>query len=128
MQHGAAEQLHVEVPHAERALGRLAHRGERLGQEIVERLALLEPLAELGRLAAELVVGERGVVVLERVDVAHHAFQAAQGLALARPQNLVQEVGHRLPTVAGAQEIRTVPRRPLNPPEMRYVRTGSIRP
>ena len=89
----------------ERALRGLANARERLGQEVVERLALLEPLAELGGLAAEVVVGQLGELVLERIYVADGVFQTAQDLALARPQNLVQEVGHRLPTVAGAREI-----------------------
>ena len=105
VQHRAAQQLHVERAHPERALRRLAHAREGLGQKVVERLALLEPLAELGGLAAEVVVGQLGELVLERVDLADGVFQTAQGLALAGPENLVQEVGHRLPTVAGAREI-----------------------
>ncbi len=40
VQHHAADQLHVEVAHAERALARLAHHGEGLGQQLVERRAL----------------------------------------------------------------------------------------
>ena len=43
VQHHAADQLHVVVAHAEHALARLAADGERLGQEVVERLALVEP-------------------------------------------------------------------------------------
>ena len=127
VQHRTAQDLHVEVAHAERALRGLAHDRERLGQQIVQRLALFEPLAELGGLAAELVIGERSELVFERVDVAHGAFQTAQGLALARPEDLVQKVGHRLPTVAGAAEI-TVPRRACVTAPERYERTGSISP
>ncbi len=59
MQHHAAHELHIEVPLAERPLGRLAHRGESLGQQIVEALAVGQPLAELIRLAAQLIVGKR---------------------------------------------------------------------
>ena len=44
VQRGAAHDLHVEVPLAERAPGRLADRGERLGQQVVERLAVGEAL------------------------------------------------------------------------------------
>ena len=51
MQHHAAHQLHVEMALAERALGRLAHRGEGLGQQVVERLAFGEARAELAVLA-----------------------------------------------------------------------------
>ena len=47
VQHHAADQLHVEMALAERALGRLAHRGEGGNEQIVERLAGGELLAEL---------------------------------------------------------------------------------
>ena len=40
VQHHAADQLHVEVPHLHRAPPRLAHHGERLGQYLVQRLPL----------------------------------------------------------------------------------------
>ena len=55
----AADHLHVVMALAEHALGRLAHRGEGLGQQVVERLALGEPLAEQYGLIGELVVVER---------------------------------------------------------------------
>ena len=44
VQHDAAHELHVERPHAEHALGGLAHDGERLVEQVVERLAVGEPL------------------------------------------------------------------------------------
>ena len=56
---GAAHELHVEVPQAERAAARLAHGGERLGQQVVERLAVRVALAQLDGLVAQLVVAER---------------------------------------------------------------------
>ena len=59
MQHHAADELHIEVPLAKRALGRLAHRRERFGQQIVEVLAIGQPLAELVGLAAQFIVRER---------------------------------------------------------------------
>ena len=49
---GATHELHVEVAHAEGALGRLAHGGERLGQQVVERLAVGVALAQLDGLVA----------------------------------------------------------------------------
>ena len=51
------------------ALERLAHGGVRLEDQVVERLAVLEALLELGRLRAQLVVGELLEVGLERADV-----------------------------------------------------------
>ena len=44
VQHHAADQLHVEVPHVEHAAAGLAHDGEGLGQQVVERGAAGEPL------------------------------------------------------------------------------------
>ena len=59
MQHDAAHQLHVEMALAERALGRLAHRGEGLDQEIVELGAVGEPLLELRGAGAQRLVRQR---------------------------------------------------------------------
>ena len=47
VQHHAADELHVEMALAERALGRLADGGEGGNEQIVERLAGGELLAEL---------------------------------------------------------------------------------
>ena len=61
-----AHQLHVEHALVGRALARLADGRERLEDELVEALAVLEPLPELGRLALELGVGELLELGLER--------------------------------------------------------------
>ena len=45
------------MPQAERALGGLADHGEGRDQQVVERRAVGELLAELGGLGAQLVVG-----------------------------------------------------------------------
>ena len=68
VQHHAADQLHVEMALAERALRRLAHRGEGGHEQIVERLAGGELLAELLRAGAQRLVRERGDLGLQRVD------------------------------------------------------------
>ena len=47
VQHHAADELHVEMALAQRALGRLAHGGEGGHQKFVERLAGGQPVAEL---------------------------------------------------------------------------------
>ena len=54
VQHHAADQLHVEVPHVQHAAAGLADDGERLGQEVVERLAVGDAGPELGGLVAQL--------------------------------------------------------------------------
>ena len=91
VEHHAADQLDVEVAHADRALGGLADARERLGQEVVEILALVEALAELLRLGAERVVGERGDLVLEGVDLVHALVEPLEGAALARAQDLLED-------------------------------------
>ena len=65
----AAHQLHVEEADADRALERLAHRGERLEEQVVERLAVLDPLRNSTRLRGELLVGQLLELGLERADV-----------------------------------------------------------
>ena len=52
----------------EEAAARLAAGGERLDQQVVERLARGQPLAELGGLAAQLLVGHRLELRLQGVD------------------------------------------------------------
>ena len=64
-----AHQLHVEQADADRALERLSYGRVRLEDELLERLPVLEPELELRRLRAELGVGERLEVGLERADV-----------------------------------------------------------
>ena len=59
VEHHAADQLDVEVPHVEHAAAGFADDREGLGQQVVERLAVGEARAELGGLGAELRVGER---------------------------------------------------------------------
>ncbi|MNC88809.1 hypothetical protein D3C83_46710 [compost metagenome] len=56
MKHDTADHLHVEVPHPERAFRGFAHGGEGFRQDVVERLALRELLAELGGLRSQLGV------------------------------------------------------------------------
>ena len=58
VQDHAADQLHVEMALAERALGRLAHGGEGRHQDVVERLAVGELLLEVVGARAQLLVGE----------------------------------------------------------------------
>ena len=50
VQRDAADQLDVEMAHRQRPLAGLADDGERLGQHVVERLAVGDALLELGGL------------------------------------------------------------------------------
>ena len=56
VQHHAANQLHVEMPLAERPLGSLADGGEGRDQNIVERLAFRESFTEFGGASLQRLV------------------------------------------------------------------------
>ena len=71
VQHHAADQLHVEMPLPEGALGRLAHRREGFDEEIVEITAVGELLAELGGAGAQRLVAELRHLRLDCVDGRH---------------------------------------------------------
>ena len=76
VQHHAADQLHVEVAHAEHALAGFPYHREGLGQDLVEHRPLVfkaagvgQALTELGRAAAQVVVAEGGDVLLKHVHI-----------------------------------------------------------
>ena len=59
VQHHAADQLHVVVPHLQHAASGFPHHREGFGKKVVERLAVGEAGLELRGLAAQLLVAER---------------------------------------------------------------------
>ena len=102
VQGGAAHDLHVEVPLAERALGRLTDRGERLGEEVVEGLAVGQPGPELVGHRPQLLVGHGDELVLDGVDLLRDGLQLPEDLALAGAEHLVEQSGHAGTPRAGA--------------------------
>ncbi len=68
VQEHAAHQLDVERAQAQRPARRLAGVGEGLGQQVVQRLALGQAVAELDGLVADAGVVERLELRLQRVD------------------------------------------------------------
>ena len=68
VQHHAADQLHVEMALAERALGRLAHGGEGGHQQVVELGAVGQLLAERFGARPQLGVREPLELGFERID------------------------------------------------------------
>ena len=68
MQHHAADQLHIEMPHVQNAASGFAHRGEGRNQQIVERGALRDLFAELDGLRGQILVRQRLHLRLQIVD------------------------------------------------------------
>ena len=90
VQDDPAHQLDVEEPDADRPLERLADGCVRLEDQLLERLAVLESLLELGGLAAQLVVRELLELRLERPDVRRLLREALEPSALAHAQESLE--------------------------------------
>ena len=60
MQDVSADELHVEVPHVEDTLARLADDREAFRQDLLQRLAVFEALPEFRCFSLELFVAEAG--------------------------------------------------------------------
>src|SRR3954452_14798702 len=86
----STHELHVEHALARRALAGLADGRERLEDEVVEALAVLEPLPELRRLALEVGGGQLLEVGLERGDVGGLLLEPPDTTALADAENLLE--------------------------------------
>ena len=91
VQRRAAHDLDVVVALAERALGGLADGGERLGQQLVERLAVGVALLVLVGLRAQLGVAEVDEVLLERVHLDGDRLELLDDAAFAGAEDLVEE-------------------------------------
>ena len=90
----AAHQLHVEVALAVGALAGLARRGEGLGQQVVERLALGQALPELLRLGAQLLVAQLLELRLQPVDDLDLPANGPQRAVGAIAEDSTEELTH----------------------------------
>ena len=86
----------------------LASDGERLEQEVVEQLAVLVALAELGRLGAQLLVAEAGHGGLQLGDPLGLVLERLEAPAFTGVQQLVDDLDHwgTAPEIA---EMRSTP-------------------
>jgi len=87
VQHHATDQLHVVVAQSERAPGRLAHRREGLGQQLVLGLTGGQALAEFIGLAAQLLVAQCLEAGFELVDASHRLAHAADHAVVAATED-----------------------------------------
>jgi hypothetical protein len=91
VQHDAADELHVEVAHANGALAGLAHDREGVGQNVIKRRAVLQLLLELGGHAFEVIVGERVYLVFKPVDTVHERADALEVALIGIAKHFGQE-------------------------------------
>ena len=80
VQGDAADELHIEVAHAQSPLAGFAGDGEGFRQQLVQAFPAREPLPELGGLGAQLAVVQRAAGLSEGVDAGHdgaHALEIA---------------------------------------------------
>jgi hypothetical protein len=89
----AAHELDVEVAHRERPPAGLAHGGECLEEDLLERLAVLDALAELDRLRSELGVAQLLELRLKRADVRGLLREALNAPPFAQAQNRLESSG-----------------------------------
>src|SRR5439155_8572006 len=94
-------ELHVEHALVRRAPAGLADGRERLEGEVVEALAVLEPLPELRRLALEVGGGQLLELGLERGDVRGLLLKPLEAAALADAENLFEVADLHGSRVAG---------------------------
>jgi hypothetical protein len=91
VQRRPAHHLDVVVPLAEDPLGRLPRGRERLGQQVVDGLAVLVPLLVLVGQLAQLGVGQVDVVVLDRADGGGDHGEATQDASFAGTEDLFED-------------------------------------
>src|SRR5207248_288474 len=103
----AADQLHIEVAHAEHTARCLAHHRERLGQHCVQLLAAPDALAEFARLRAQRVVRELLEIRLEDVDLLDDRPQTLQVALVLRADDLADDgLKHQPVTITHARDCR----------------------
>ena len=76
MEHDAAEHLHAELALARHAVGCLANDGVCFRQQVIQRFAIFDALAEFHGLAAELFVAQCLMCFFKRVDFIDDFIQA----------------------------------------------------
>ena len=94
VQRDAADQLHVEVAHLQRALAGLAHHRKGFGQQLVERdRRAFSALAELVGLGAQRGVVEALELAFERVDLLDHAPVLLEQAVVAAAEYRGEDLG-----------------------------------
>ena len=87
MEHHAANQLHIEMPHLQYALGGFANHGECLDQHGLRVLAVSRSLSKLGSLGRERFVGKGLEPRLKPVDLLDLFVHLAQKALITATEN-----------------------------------------
>ena len=111
VQHHAADQLHVEVALAQGAFRRLAHGREGFHQNVVERLAGSELVAESLGACAERLVGKTFEILLERIDALDRRNIGLQSPIIGRAEELLRQCAKHAGPFSHEREYRA----PLEP-------------
>ena len=94
VKHHAADQLHIEVTHAQRALPGLADDGKRLRQQSIKRFAVGKPVFELIRLRTQCFIGKRGKTSFQRIDLANDCHVLPDQPVITAAENLFEYAGN----------------------------------
>jgi len=94
MQGDAAEQLHVEVAHAERTAGRFADHRKGLGKQVIERTAGRKAAAKFVSFGAQRRVVERLQRRFESRRGAHLASHGFEHALVATAENALEKIEH----------------------------------
>ena len=95
MQHHAANQLHIEMTHAQRTLAGFANGGEGFGQQIVQGFTFTVAFLEFVRLGQQLGVAQLFYRRFECVDRQHaFAILLEQAFVTAAKDGLQEIVEH----------------------------------
>ena len=95
MKDDGAHDLDVEGAQAYRPARRLARHRERLRQQVVETLPLLQPAPEDGGLRPQSVIGQCGDLGIPGRYPRHSLLELPQFLAFAEAEDLVYNLDHR---------------------------------
>jgi hypothetical protein len=102
VKHGTADELDVVVALAEAAEGHLAGRGERLGQEIVDGLAGVDPASELRGKSGQLLVGTGPHRRFEVVDLRHDRLERLDRRLVRVAEQLDEQFAHEVTFASAA--------------------------
>jgi len=96
MQRQAADQLHVEVTHAQRADRAFAADGKGFGQDVVQGRAGREAIAEFLRLATQFIVAQFLNGRFQRIDLFDDHPVLFEQAVVAASKNFFQQIGNHL--------------------------------